>query len=181
MLLVSLTSEILNFRDLFVPLQKEDKNMTKKELIAMFVKNKINPSIKNLTEFLHWINYNPDEENEKVEFLSMYLSNGIEISISEMNNIFKWATEKSPDAENIIKSDDISIETFIEHMRDELFENSPSIFTRTSKWIIEKGFENVPQLAEFGSQRMKREFNIGEKSVVAVRNNLAKFYGISKW
>jgi hypothetical protein len=95
--------------------------------------------------------------------------------------IYNWAYPEIKDSQEDVKSSDISINTFIEHMKDELFENSPSIFTRTSKWIISKDFKNVPELVAFGSERMRKEFSIGSRSVAAVRNNLEKFYGIQKW
>ena len=155
--------------------------MERIELINMFVSRGISPSISELIEYHHWINYNPAEIEQKKSLLDSYLTNGIAIKSSELMKIYNWAYPEIKDSQEDVKSSDISINTFIEHMKDELFENSPSIFTRTSKWIISKDFKNVPELVAFGSERMSKEFSIGLRSVAAVRNNLEKFYGIQKW
>ena len=155
--------------------------MERIELINMFVSRGINPSISELIEYHHWINYNPAEIDQKKSLLDSYLANGIVIKATEMMNIYNWAYPEIKDCSEDIKSDDISINTFIAHMKDEIFDNSPSIFTRASKWIIGKDFKNVSELVAFGPERMSKEFSIGPRSVAAVRNNLKKFYGIQKW
>lgn len=155
--------------------------MTKKELVQLFVTRKVSPEMKELAEYHQWLNYNPDEIEEKVEMLKMYLDNGFIPKCAELKNIYNWACVKSADDDTVVKSDDISIETFILHMRDEIFASKPSIFTRTSKWLSESGLENVPELVKFGSERMKRVHNIGPKAVSEVSRNLKKFYGISSW
>lgn len=155
--------------------------MTKKELVQLFVMNKISPSVRDLTEYHHWLNYSPDEEAEKSELLKSYLSNGVVVSLAELKNIYEWVSEKNTDSEICIKTGDISIDTFIGYMRNDLWINDPSIFTRTKKWIERKRFENVQELIDLGPKQMSKEFNIGKKAVGVVRDILEKYYGIEQW
>ena len=155
--------------------------MEKLKLVEIFVSRNINPSITELMEYHQWICNNPEEEKQKLDLLTTYIANGIAPKASELKNIYNWVYSKVQEPVIIQKSDDLSIDTFYRHLREEFLPDRSSIYSRVRNCIYAYSFNSVTEMTAFGSIAMKQQRNSGKKTVDAIDVILRKYYGIEKW